>query len=119
MPKAKHGMDRLTNALRYSRQGLQAAWREEAAFREEAIVVMLSIPLAWWLGDTPLERVLLIASVLLVLIVELLNSAIEAVVDRIGTEQHELAGRAKDMGSAAVLLTIFLSILIWLGILFT
>jgi diacylglycerol kinase (ATP) len=70
-----------------------------------------------WLGDTILERVLLIASVMLVLVVELLNSAIEAVVDRVSQENHELAGRAKDMGSAAVLVTICLSVLIWLGIL--
>lgn len=115
--KAKHGVQRFTNALKYSRQGLSAAWRGEAAFREEVIALLLSIPLALWLGDTPLEQVLLIGSVLLVLIVELLNSAVEAVVDRVGEERHELAGRAKDMGSAAVLLSICLSALIWLGIL--
>jgi diacylglycerol kinase (ATP) len=117
VPKAKHGLKRFTNALKYSKQGLWAAWQHEAAFREEVLVLLCSIPLAVWLGDTILERVLLIASVMLVLVVELLNSAIEAVVDRVSQENHELAGRAKDMGSAAVLVTICLSVLIWLGIL--
>ena len=115
--KTKHGLNRFINALKYSRQGLKAAWCSEAAFREEVIALGLSIPLALWLGETGLERALLISSVLLVLIVELLNSAIEAVVDRVGEEQHELAGRAKDMGSAAVLLTLCLTVLIWLSIL--
>lgn len=115
--KAKHGLQRFANALKYSKQGLHAAWQYEAAFREEVLALIVAIPLALWLGTTLLEKVLLISSVLLVMVVELLNSALEAVVDRMGTEHHELAGRAKDMGSAAVLVTIVLSVLIWLGIL--
>ena len=112
-----HGVGRLLRAARYSWQGMQAAWEHEAAFREEVLAAIVLVPLGLWLGDTALERALLVSSILLVLVVELLNSAIEAVVDRFGSELHPLSGQAKDMGSAAVLLTILISILIWIGIL--
>ncbi len=107
------GLARAWRALGYSLAGLRAAWRHESAFRQELLVALIVIPLGLWLGQGGVEKVLLAGSWVLVLIVELLNSAIEAVVDRIGQERHELAGRAKDLGSAAVLLTILLAILIW------
>ncbi|MCD1126865.1 diacylglycerol kinase [Jinshanibacter sp. LJY008] len=111
------GFTRIINAAGYSRAGLIAAWKNEAAFRQEAILCLAAVAIACWLNVTSVERVLLIGSVLLVVVVELLNSAIEAVVDRIGTEHHELSGRAKDMGSAAVLITLLLAALVWGGIL--
>ena len=95
-------------------KGLTAAYRHEAAFRQEVWLACVLIPLAVWLGDNWTETILLIGSLLLLLIVELLNSAIEAVVDRVGEEIHELSGRAKDMGSAAVFLTMVLVCLTWL-----
>ena len=102
------GIRRVIRAARYSVQGLAHGWKHEAAFRQEVMLTIVMLPLAIWLGRTALEQFLLIASCFFVLVVELLNSAIEAVVDRVGKESHELAGRAKDMGSAAV----FLSLLI-------
>ncbi|MFU9136912.1 diacylglycerol kinase [Erwinia tasmaniensis] len=111
------GLTRIIKAAGYSWQGLRAAWQNEAAFRQEAIVVLVAIVLACWLDVTPITRVLLIGSVALVVVVELLNSAIEAIVDRIGSERHPLAGRAKDMGSAAVLLTILMALTTWLMLL--
>ena len=99
------GFKRLINAFGFSMQGLKATYKHEEAFRQEVIVLALAIPLGIWLGDTAVEIILLIGSVLLLLIVELINSAIEATVDRFGGEIHELSGRAKDMGSAAVLVT--------------
>ncbi len=104
---------RLVNATRYSLKGVRACYRHEQAFRQEAWVLLLAVPLGAWLGDTGVERVLLIGSWLLVLIVELLNSAVEAAVDRIGSEHHELAGRAKDLGSAAVMGALILSAGTW------
>jgi diacylglycerol kinase (ATP) len=111
--KGKTGLVRLWNALGYSRDGLQAAWRHEAAFREEVLLAAITLPLALYLGKTGVERALLIGSVLLILIVEILNSAIEAVVDKASPEKHELAKRAKDMGSAAVLLSLFFAASVW------
>lgn len=111
--KGKRGLRRLLNALGYSRAGLVAAWKNEAAFREEMLLVAVAIPLALFLGKTGVDRSLLVGSVLLIPIVELLNSAIEAVVDRASPEHHELAGRAKDMGSAAVLLTLLNAAAVW------
>ncbi|OXS15270.1 diacylglycerol kinase [Zobellella denitrificans] len=110
------GIVRVVRAFGYSRQGLASAWRGEAAFRQECWLALVLVPVAliWNPGLVP--TLLLIASLLLVLIVELLNSAIEAVVDRIGHEYHELAGRAKDIGSAAVLVTLALAALVWLGV---
>ena len=113
------GIQRIFNAVRYSWQGLCAAWRHEQAFRQEVAGTIVLIPVAVWLGDTPLHRLLLISSLLLILILELLNSAIEAVVDRFGDEQHVLAGRAKDLGSAAVMLGLINAGVIWLCILYT
>ncbi|KQN57757.1 MULTISPECIES: diacylglycerol kinase [unclassified Erwinia] len=107
------GLTRIVKAAGYSWQGLRAAWQHEAAFRQEAIAAIIAVAVACWLDVDAVTRVLLIGSVVLVIIVEVLNSAIEAVVDRIGSEMHPLAGRAKDMGSAAVLLSILLAIAVW------
>jgi len=96
------GVKRLINAFGFSMQGFKAAYKYEEAFRQEVFILVLAIPLGIWLGGTAIEIILLIGSVLLLLIVELLNSAVEATVDRFGGEIHELSGRAKDMGSAAV-----------------
>lgn len=107
-------MRRLLNATRYSLAGLAAAARHEDAFRLELILVVLLAPLALWLGDTGVERALMIGSLIVVLIVELLNSAVEATVDRISFENHRLAKRAKDIGSAAVMLSLVNAGLVWL-----
>lgn len=114
----KVGLERVLSASKYSYQGLRAQWRHEAAFRQEAVLFLVSLPFALWIGDTGLERALLIFSVGIVLIVETLNSSVEAVVDRIGHEHHELSGRAKDLGSAAVMLALVLAVIVWLMILF-
>ena len=92
----------MLKALRWSLQGLRSAWLHESSFRLEVVMALAALPAAVWLGDSGVERALLVGSVLLVLALELLNSAIEAVIERYGPEIHELAGRAKDMGSAAV-----------------
>ena len=110
------GLSRVFRAAVYSAQGFAHAWRYEAAFRQELAITLLLVPVALWLGQNTVERVLLIACCLLVLIVELLNSAIEATVDRFGSEHNELSGRAKDLGSAAVLLSLLLVPLIWGGV---
>ena len=107
------GLTRIIKAAGYSYKGLSAAWQHEAAFRQELVVTLLAILLAVWLDVGAIARILLIGSVALVMIVEILNSAIEAVVDRIGSEHHELSGRAKDMGSAAVSLAIVLALFVW------
>ena len=111
------GLKRFTNAILFSFAGFKAAWKHEEAFRQEVLVFVLAIPLALWLGENKIEIILLIASVVMILVVELLNSAVEAVVDRVGAEYHELAGRAKDICSAAVMLTIMLAVAPWLLIL--
>ena len=111
--KGKTGLRRVWNAFHYSRAGLQAAYRHEDAFRQEALLALLLIPLAIWLGDGAVERALLIGCVLLVLIVELINSAIEATVDRISLDHHPLAKRAKDIGSAAVMIALLNAVLVW------
>jgi len=103
----------LWRATVYSWQGLIAAWRYQWVFPLEVFSFIVAVPLGIYLGKTSVERVLLICSVLLVLIVELLNSAIETVVDRISQERHELSGRAKDLGSAAVFLTVINALIIW------
>ena len=105
------------NATRYSFAGIAAAARHEAAFRELVALCVVAIPAALWLGDTGLERALLIAVVLLALIVELVNAAVEATVDRISLEHHRLAKRAKDIGSAAVMLSLANAAVVWLLIL--
>lgn len=111
--KGKKGLRRLWNALGYSRDGLAAAWKNEAAFREEILLASIAMPLAIYLGKTGVERALMLGSILLILIVEILNSAIEAVVDKASPEMHELAKRAKDMGSAAVLFSLINAATIW------
>ena len=113
MKNTEQGLTRIINAFGYSRQGLRAAYRYEAAFRQEVWLALILIPLALWLNLSAMSTVLLIGSVFLVLIVELVNSAIEAIVDRIGPEYHELSGRAKDVGSAAVLVALVLMVLTW------
>ena len=115
--KGKQGLTRLFNALGYSRDGLSAAWKNEAAFREEVLLAAITLPLAVVLGKNGVERALLIGSILLILIVEILNSAVEAVVDKASPEKHELAKRAKDMGSAAVLLSLITAAAIWASVL--
>ena len=107
------GVGRMLGAFNSSFKGLIGAWREEQAFRQELAFACLALPLALWLGRSGVERALLAGPVLLILIVELLNSAIEATVDRIGLERHVLAGLAKDIGSAAVLLSFVLLGVIW------
>lgn len=113
MKPGKTGLKRVIAALGYSRQGLASAYRFEAAFRQELWLALVLVPFALWLDLSLTHTLWLLVSLVMVLIVELLNSAIEAVVDRIGPEHHELAGRAKDMGSAAVLLTLLLAVLVW------
>ena len=108
--KMRTGMSRVLHAFGYSMQGLSAAVRFESAFRQEAALALAMLPAAFWLGRNWIEVALLVGSVLLVLVVELLNSAIEAVVDRISLDLHDLAKRAKDYGSAAVLIA-----LLWCG----
>lgn len=107
------GIARILRAARYSVSGFAAAVRGEAAFRQELALCVLLTPLAFWLGHTGVERALMIGSLLLILIVELLNSAVESVVDRVGTERHLLSGQAKDMGSAAVALSLLNATLVW------
>ncbi|HVO46784.1 MAG TPA: diacylglycerol kinase [Steroidobacteraceae bacterium] len=111
------GATRLIRALGASARGLRGAFREEAAFRQELAFALLVIPLGLWLGHSGLERAALIAPMLLILVVELINSAIEATVDRIGFERHALAGLAKDIGSAAVLMSFILLGTVWLLVL--
>ncbi len=111
--KGKTGLQRLRNAVGYSWAGLGAAFRHEDAFRQEVWLALLLMPLALYLGETGLARALLIASVLGVLVVELLNSALEAAVDRISLEHHHLIKRAKDMGSAAVMLALVNVVVVW------
>jgi len=113
------GLTRIIKAFGYSAKGFAACYRNEAAFRQEVAATIVLVPLGLWLGDSGIERALLVGSWLLVLVVELLNSGIEAVVDRIGPERHELSGRAKDIGSATVLLTILIAALTWVLVLVT
>lgn len=111
------GLTRILRAFGYSWHGLCACYRHEAAFRQEVWLATLLLPLGLWLGADGSERALLAGSWLLVLTVELLNSAIEAAVDRLGPEHHTLSGRAKDLGSASVLLAIGLAVLVWILVL--
>ena len=104
---------RVVGALTYSIRGLKACFNHEEAFRVEVVFAMFLVPLGLWLGDTAVEKTLLVCSVLLVLIVELLNSAVESAIDRIGPEHTELSGRAKDQGSAAVLLSLVILLVVW------
>jgi diacylglycerol kinase (ATP) len=110
------GLRRVWNALFFSLAGLRAAWRHEAAFRQEAVLTLILLPCAFWLGRDAVDYILLAGSLLIVVITELLNSAIEAVVDRIGEDPHALSGQAKDMGSAAVMISLCLTALVWSAI---
>jgi len=110
--KTRRGLNRLWHATGYSLQGLRSAW-SETAFRQEALAALVLLPLSLWLGRTWVETALLSATVVLLMVVELLNTGIEAAIDRIGPEWHELSKRAKDMGSAAVLLSLLLCIGVW------
>jgi len=107
------GLKRIINAFGYSMKGLRAAFKHESAFRQETALLIILLPAAFMLGRNIVDYSILIGSLLLVLIVELLNSAVETVVDRIGDEHHELAGRAKDMGSAAVFISLVNVVVIW------
>jgi diacylglycerol kinase (ATP) len=111
--KGKTGLQRVLNAVGYSWAGLSAAFKHEDAFRQEVFLSLLLIPLALYLGDTGIARALMIAAVLGVLVVELLNSAVEAAVDRISLEHHQLIKRAKDMGSAAVMISLVNVAVVW------
>ncbi|RYF81514.1 MAG: diacylglycerol kinase [Comamonadaceae bacterium] len=115
--KSRTGLNRLWHATGYSLNGLRAGW-EEAAFRLEAQLAIVLVPLAFWLGGDWVQTTLLVGSVVLVMIVELLNTAVEAAIDRIGPEWHDLSKRAKDMGSAAVLLASLLATGVWLAALY-
>jgi diacylglycerol kinase (ATP) len=115
--KGKRGLQRLINATRYSMDGLVAAWRHEDAFRQEALLAAVLIPLALWLPVPLVEKILLVGVVLLVLIVELLNTAVEAAVDRDSYEINPLGKRAKDMGSAAVMVSLVLAGGTWAAVL--
>ena len=116
--KGKTGLRRVWNAMFYSIEGLRAAYRHEDAFRQEVLLALLLIPLALFLPASGLGKALMIAAVLLVLIVELLNSAVEATVDRVSLEHHRLAKRAKDIGSAAVMMSLANVVVVWLLVLF-
>ena len=107
------GLKRIVHATRFSLQGLAACWRHESAFRQEAMLAAVLMPLGLWLGADGVERALLAATPLLVVVVELLNTAVEAVVDRLGEAAHPLSGRAKDVGSAAVLVSLVLTAAVW------
>ena len=109
-------MRRIFNATIYAMQGFAHAWRNEAAFRQELLLTLALTPIALWLGRSPLERALLIGVCLVMLIVELLNSAIEAAIDRHGDEQHTLSGAAKDLGSAAVFVSLVLVAVVWTSV---
>jgi diacylglycerol kinase (ATP) len=111
------GMTRVFNAARVSMLGLAGAFREEAAFRQELALAVVVIPLGLWLGRNGVERALLVAPMFLVLIVELINSAIESTIDRIGMERHQLSGLAKDIGSAAVFMSLLLMTVVWVLVL--
>ena len=113
MTQGTKGIERLIKATIFSWQGLQAAFKHEQAFRLEIYLTLVLGPIGLWLGDDGVERALLVGVLLLVIIVELINSGIEAVVDRFGEEFHELSGRAKDIGSAAVLIALTNVCVVW------
>ncbi len=118
MKPGKTGATRIIDATRYSLQGFMACWRHEAAFRQEVWLFVALFPLSIFVATTSIEWVILVAPLFLMLIVELLNSAVESVVDRISDEKHELSGRAKDMGSAAVFLSLCLVMVSWGSIIY-
>jgi diacylglycerol kinase (ATP) len=107
------GIGRLWHATLYSLAGIRAAWKHEAAFRQEVLLSLALAPIAFWLGGSTVERLMLIGSCLIVLITELLNSAVETAIDRISDDQHRLSARAKDLGSAAVFISLWLAGITW------
>ena len=111
--KSKNGLERIAKAAGYSMAGLKAAYKNEAAIRQETWLMVIFLPLAFYVGHTNIERILLVGATLLVYIVELLNSAIEAAVDHTSIEAHQLAGRAKDIGSAAVFIALINFVITW------
>jgi len=113
------GLERVFKSFSFSMQGLTAAFKNEEGFRQEIYLAIILIPLGFYLGETGIEIALLVSVILLVLIIELINSGMEAVVDRFGGEHHELSGRAKDVGSAAVLIALLNVVLVWGCVLFT
>lgn len=117
--KSGKGLGRIINAFGWSMSGLKITFSKEAAFRQELLLCIILAPCAFYFGETGAEKALLLGSLMLVLIVELLNSAVEAVVDRVGTEEHELAAQAKDMGSAAVFLALVNVAVVWLLVILT
>lgn len=110
------GLNRVIHATGYSMKGLSSAWRHEAAFRQELLLIIVLTPLAFVVGKELLQTLFLLVLAWLIVVVEILNSAIEAVVDRIGHEHHELSGRAKDLGSAAVFITLMMNLVAWGGL---
>ena len=110
---SKRGLKRLVDAFFYSIAGFKAAWKNEEAFRQEILAGIIIVPSGFFLGTTGTQRAMLIGSFLLIPLVELLNTAVEATVDRFGTERHELSGRAKDIGSASVFLSICIAAIVW------
>lgn len=114
LPIKNTGLKRLVLAFGYSANGLRAGWFEPA-FRQEVLAALVLLPLAWWLGNTWLERAALAGAVLAVMVVELLNTALEATVDRVGLQRHPLSKKAKDLGSAAVLLSLLFCLAVWAG----
>ncbi len=115
--KGTKGITRLINATSFSLQGLKAAFQNEEAFRQEVYLSLFLIPIGLWLGNSGIERAMLIGALLFVMVTELVNSGLEAVVDRFGGEIHELSGRAKDIGSAAVLIALVNAVIVWVLIL--
>ena len=113
MASENTGIRRIILATKYSWQGLTTCYRKESAFRQELWLSIMLAPIAIWLGDDHIERALMLGSLFLVLVVELLNTGLENAIDRFGGEVHKLSGRAKDMGSAAVMLTLFMTVMIW------
>lgn len=112
------GLRHFVNAARFSLHGFRAAFRFEAAFRQEAAALLIVVPAAWWVGEGVVQTALLISAYLLVMVVELLNSGIEAAVDHTSMDHHELAGRAKDLGSAAVFLALVIFALAWTAVIY-
>jgi diacylglycerol kinase (ATP) len=106
-------MRHIVNALIWSMAGIKAAWNHELAFRAQVVVITIVLPIGFWLGRTAVEWALLLGSCMLVLITELLNSALEAIVDRVGLQPHELSGRAKDLGSAAAFFSMMTAVAVW------
>jgi len=118
MKNHHQGWRRILSAANYSKQGFISSWHSEAAIRQEIMALLVLLPFALWVDVSAIERALLVLTLLLVLVVELLNTGLEAVVDRIGSDYHELSGKAKDIGSAAVLTMLVAAVSVWFIILF-